>query len=56
MTSADLLILLSDIDGLYTADPRQHPGAAHIPVVEAGRLPSPPVTTPDGHVSERRIS
>lgn len=25
---ADLLVLLSDIDGLYTADPRQHPNAA----------------------------
>jgi glutamate 5-kinase len=25
---ADLLVLLSDIDGLYTADPRRHPDAA----------------------------
>jgi glutamate 5-kinase len=33
MTSADMLVLLSDIDGLYTADPRQDPAAAHIPVV-----------------------
>ncbi len=30
---ADLLVLLSDIDGLYTADPRQHPDAELIPVV-----------------------
>ena len=30
---ADLLILLSDIDGLYTADPRQNPDAALIPEV-----------------------
>ena len=30
---ADLLILLSDIDGLYTADPRKDPGAKLIPVV-----------------------
>lgn len=30
---ADLLVLLSDIDGLYTADPRQHPEATLIPVV-----------------------
>lgn len=31
---ADLLILLSDIDGLYTADPRRDPSARLIPVVE----------------------
>ena len=31
---ADLLILLSDIDGLYTADPHKDPGAKLIPVVE----------------------
>ena len=31
---ADLLVLLSDIDGLYTADPRKDPAAALIPVVE----------------------
>ncbi|MEP6150236.1 MAG: glutamate 5-kinase [Nisaea sp.] len=34
MVSADALILLSDIDGLYTADPRRDPAAAHIPFVE----------------------
>jgi glutamate 5-kinase len=34
MMQADRLILLSDIDGLYTADPRVVPDAAHIPVVE----------------------
>jgi len=33
MISADTLVLLSDIDGLYTADPRRNPDAAHIPVV-----------------------
>ncbi len=33
MISADTLILLSDIDGLYTADPRKDPNAAHIPTV-----------------------
>ena len=32
---ADLLILLSDIDGLYTADPRRDPQARLMPVVEA---------------------
>jgi glutamate 5-kinase len=34
MVGADALILLSDIDGLYTADPRRDPAAAHLPVVE----------------------
>ena len=34
MVQADQLILLSDIDGLYTADPKRDPSAAHIPVVE----------------------
>jgi glutamate 5-kinase len=33
MIGADMLVLLSDIDGLYTADPRSHPDAQHIPVV-----------------------
>ena len=31
---ADLLVLLSDIDGLYTADPRTNPDARLLPVVE----------------------
>ena len=31
---ADLLVLLSDIEGLYTADPRKDPDAKLIPVVE----------------------
>ncbi len=31
---ADILILLSDIDGLYTADPHKDPDAKLIPVVE----------------------
>jgi glutamate 5-kinase len=35
MTSADLLVLLSDIDGLYTAPPAANPDARLIPVVEA---------------------
>jgi glutamate 5-kinase len=34
MVQADVLVLLSDIDGLYTADPRKDAAAAHIPVVE----------------------
>ena len=32
---ADLLILLSDIDGLYTADPHKDPNAKLIPVIDA---------------------
>lgn len=33
MISADTLVLLSDIDGLYTADPKRDPSATLIPVV-----------------------
>src|SRR5436190_12950121 len=33
MIGADLLVLLSDVDGLYTADPRRDPSARHLPVV-----------------------
>lgn len=39
MVQADQLILLSDVDGLYTADPRRDPAAEHLPVV--------PVLTPE---------
>ena len=31
MTGADLLVLLSDVEGLYTADPRRSPDARHLP-------------------------
>ena len=34
MSSADLLILLSDIDGLYDSDPKLNKNANHIPLVE----------------------
>ena len=34
LVNADLLVLLSDIDGLYTADPHKDPNARLIPVVE----------------------
>ncbi|KQT87502.1 glutamate 5-kinase [Aurantimonas sp. Leaf443] len=34
MMGADLLVLLSDIDGLYTAPPAEDPSATHIPHVE----------------------
>ena len=35
MIGADLLILLSTVDGLYTDDPKTNPAAEFIPVVEA---------------------
>src|SRR6202035_287346 len=35
MASADLLILLSDIDGLYDAPPSQNPNAKFIPIVDS---------------------
>ena len=34
LVEADLLILLSDIDGLYTDDPRKNPDASFVDVVE----------------------
>ena len=34
MMSADMLILLSDIDGLYSANPRRFADASHIPVID----------------------
>lgn len=48
MISADTLVLFSDIDGLYTSDPRTDPEARHLPVIQnltseifamAGRAP-----------------
>ncbi|WP_455373006.1 glutamate 5-kinase [Limibacillus halophilus] len=35
MMNADTLVLLSDIDGLYEADPRKDPGAAHLAEIPA---------------------
>lgn len=35
MIGADVLVLLSDIDGLYSADPRRHDDARFIPLVES---------------------
>jgi len=34
LVDADLLLILTDIGGLYTADPRRHPGARLIPEVK----------------------
>ncbi len=33
LIDADLLVILTDVDGLYTADPRQNPSATLIPLV-----------------------
>ena len=35
MIEADQLVLLSDVDGLYSADPRKDPAAMHLPAVRA---------------------
>ena len=35
MAGADVCILLSDVDGLYTANPSLDPGAVHLPEVDA---------------------
>lgn len=34
MISADCLVLLSDIDGLYTAPPASNPDARHLPIIK----------------------
>lgn len=34
MVQADVLLLLSDVDGLYTADPARNPHARHIPELD----------------------
>lgn len=34
IVDSDLLVILSDVDGLYTADPQRDASAAHIPFVE----------------------
>jgi glutamate 5-kinase len=34
MVKADLLVLLSDVDGLHTADPAKDPAAAHVATVD----------------------
>jgi glutamate 5-kinase len=35
MIRGELLVLLSDVDGLYTADPRRDPTARHLPLISA---------------------
>lgn len=59
MASADLLVLLSDIDGLYATDPRRDPGARHIdevreitPAILAMAGPSPTHTGSGGMITK----
>jgi glutamate 5-kinase len=35
MVQSDLLILLSDVDGVYTGDPAREPDARHVPYIQA---------------------
>lgn len=35
MTGADVLVLLSDVDGLYDSDPRKNKSAKHLPRIDA---------------------
>ena len=53
MVSADMLVLLSDIDGLYTADPRHDPKAAHIPLIReiSAEIEAMAGTAPPGYSS-----
>jgi glutamate 5-kinase len=59
MISADTLVLLSDIDGLYTADPRRDPDAQHLaevtaitPEIEAMGGKAPPGYSSGGMVTK----
>ncbi len=59
MASADMLVLLSDIDGLYTADPRIDPNARRLdevhavtPEIEAMAGPSPTDTGSGGMITK----
>lgn len=59
MISADTLVLLSDIDGLYTADPRHQRNANHIPeirelsaAIEAMAGAAPPGSSSGGMVTK----
>ena len=53
MMNADVLILLSDIDGLYSADPRIEPDAAFVPEVPkiTPEIEAMAGTAPPGHSS-----
>ncbi len=48
-TDGDLLVIMSDVDGLYTADPRRDASARHIPLVEGV---TPDIESAAGGVNE----
>jgi glutamate 5-kinase len=59
MASVDTLVLLSDIDGLYTGDPRRDPHADHLaelreltPAIEAMAAPAAPGMSSGGMVTK----
>lgn len=47
LIGADLLVLLSDVAGLFDADPSQNPDAAHWPIIPAEVLANPDAHVPD---------
>ena len=49
LVEADLLVLLSDVDGLYTANPKTDPAASRIPLLE-GEAALPRIDQADGSV------
>lgn len=58
MTGADTLVLLSDVDGLYTADPRLDPEARHVEEVTAmtAEIEAMAGKAPPGHSSGGMIT
>lgn len=58
MVSADTLVLLSDIDGLYTADPRRDSAAAFVPLVAdvTAEVEAMAGEAPPGHSSGGMVS
>ncbi|MBI3512870.1 MAG: glutamate 5-kinase [Proteobacteria bacterium] len=58
MISADALILFSDIDGLYTADPRKDAAARHLPLVReiTSEILAMAGEAPPGYSSGGRVS
>ncbi|UCH72644.1 MAG: glutamate 5-kinase, partial [Rhodospirillales bacterium] len=58
MISAEVLILLSDIDGMYEADPRRVPDAEHIPEVReiTARIEAMAGAAPEGYSSGGMIT
>ncbi|GGY47229.1 glutamate 5-kinase [Parvularcula lutaonensis] len=47
LVGADVLVLLSDVDGYFAADPNKDPGAAHWPVIPPAVLADPAAHVPE---------